>query len=134
MKKGFTLIELLGVIVILGLIAMIAIPTINSAINSSREKAYDEQINTIVDTARTYMSKNSLKLPDQTNGSKCSVSVDTLQKDGLLNADDIENPMYKKNSTEEKEKFENFNGKVVITFTNNKYKYEYVNSSSVPAC
>ena len=134
MKKGFTLVELLGVIVILGLIAMIAIPTINSAINSSREKAYDEQINTIVDTARTYMSKNSLKLPDQKNGSRCIVSVDTLQKYGLLNADDIENPMYKKNSTEEKEKFENFNGKVVITFTNNKYKYEYVNSSSVPAC
>lgn len=134
MKKGFTLVELLGVIVILGLIAMIAIPTINSAINSSREKAYDEQINTIVDTARTYMSKNSLKLPDQKNGSKCSISVSTLQKEGLLDSDAIENPMYQKNSTEQKKKFKNFNGKVIVTFTNKKYKYEYVNSSSVPAC
>ena len=134
MKKGFTLVELLGVIVILGLIAMIAIPTINSAINSSREKAYDEQINTIVESARTYMSKNSLKLPDQTNGNSCSISVATLKSAGLLDSDDIENPMYKKNSTEEKKKFENFNGKVIVTFTNKKYKYEYVNSSSVPAC
>lgn len=134
MKKGFTLVELLGVIVILGLIAMIAIPTINSAINSSREKAYDEQINTIVESARTYMSKNSLKLPDQTNGNSCSISVATLKSAGLLDSDDIENPMYQKNSTEEKKKFENFNGKVIVTFTNKKYKYEYVNSSSVPAC
>ena len=71
MKKGFTLIELLGVIVILGLIAMIAIPTINTALNSSRDRAYDEQINTIEDVAKTYMSKNSLKLPDQTEGNNC---------------------------------------------------------------
>ncbi len=134
MKKGFTLVELLGVIVILGLIAMIAIPTINTALNSSRDKAYNEQIKTIENTARTYMSKNSLKLPSQTEGSNCSIGVDTMQKAGLLNADDIENPKYKKDSTEPEESFENFNGKVIVTFTNNKYKYEYVNSSSVPAC
>ena len=96
MKRGFTLVELLGVIVILGLIAMIAIPTINSALNSSRERAYNEQINTIEDTARTYMSKNSLKLPDQTTGNNCSLSVGVLKQSGLLSSDDIKNPKYKK--------------------------------------
>ena len=134
MRKGFTLIELLGVIVILGLIAMIAIPTINSALNSSRQKAYEQQIDTIEDTARTYMSKNSLKLPSQTEGSKCYVSVATMQKAGLLNADDIENPKYKKNSTDEEENFENFNGYVIITFTNNKYEYAYAKAASGEEC
>ena len=134
MKKGFTLVELLGVIVILGLIAMIAIPTINSALNSSREKAYNEQVNTIVNTARTYMSKNSLKLPDQTEGNKCSIRISTLQQAGLLDSDDIKNPMYKEGSTDEKENFENFNGYVIITFTGNKYKYEYVKTTSVSEC
>ena len=128
MKKGFTLIELLGVIVILGLIAMIAIPTINTALNSSRDRAYDEQINTIEDVA------NSLKLPDQTEGNNCCLSVDTLKKAGLLKADDIENPKYKKGSTNSEENFENFNGSVIITFTNNRYKYEYKNSTCTNAC
>ena len=134
MKKGFTLVELLGVIVILGLIAMIAIPTINSSLNSSRDKAYDEQVRTIEDTARTYMSKNSLKLPSQTEGSMCCLSVSTIQQAGLLTADDIKNPKYKKDSTEEEEKYENFNGTVIITFTNNKYKYEYANTTCTPVC
>lgn len=134
MKKGFTLVELLGVIVILGIIAMIAVPTINNALNTSRDKAYDEQINTIENTARSYMSKNSLKLPSQTEGSKCCVSVNTLQKAGLLSSDDIENPKYKKDSTDSEENFENFNGSVIITFTNNKYKYEYTKSACTPTC
>ena len=134
MKKGFTLIELLGVIVILGLIAMIAIPTINTALNSSRDRAYDEQINTIEDVAKTYMSKNSLKLPDQTEGNNCCLSVDTLKQAGLLKADDIENPKYKKGSTNSEENFENFNGSVIITFTNNRYKYEYKNSTCTNEC
>ena len=33
MKKGFTLIQLLAVILILGIIALIAIPTVNKIIN-----------------------------------------------------------------------------------------------------
>ena len=134
MKKGFTLVELLSVIVILGILASIAIPTINTAINSSRNKAYNEQINTIQNAARTYMSKNSLKLPNQEENAKCTISVTTLQKEGLLSVDDIANPKYKKNSSKPEEKFKNFDGKVIVTFTNNKYKYEYVISSSVPNC
>ena len=133
-KKGFTLVELLGVIVILGIIAMIAVPTINTALNYSRKKAYDEQINTIENTAQTYMSKNSLKLPSQTEGSSCGVSVQTLQQEGLLTSDDIENPKYRKNSEEEEESFETFDGCVIITYTNNKYKYEYENSTCTNEC
>ncbi len=134
MRKGFTLVELLGVIVILGLIAMIAIPTINSALNSSREKAYDEQVRTIVEASRTYMSKNSLKLPSQAEGNNCCLSVATLQKSGLLTSDDIKNPKYQKDSEEEEKKYENFNGSVIITFTNNKYKYEYANTTCTNEC
>lgn len=38
MKKGFTMIELIGVIVIMTLILLIAVPTINNVIKSSKEE------------------------------------------------------------------------------------------------
>ncbi len=40
MKKGFTLIELLAVILILGIIALIAIPTVNKILSEAREGAF----------------------------------------------------------------------------------------------
>ncbi len=133
MKKGFTLIELVCVIILLGVIAMIAIPTINSAINSSKEKAYNSQISLIEETARTYMAKNPLKLPNQNTSSKAYVCVENLKKSGLITNEDVKNPMYKKNSTETKEKFESFDGTVEVTYSGNKYRYKYNNNIKICA-
>ncbi len=48
-KKGFTLIELLAVIIILGVLMIIAIPSVTTYIQNSRKSAY-------VDTADAYIS------------------------------------------------------------------------------
>ncbi len=124
-NKGFTLVELISIIALLGLIALIAVPNVNTMINDSREKAYNEQIRAIEESARTYMSKNSLELPDQTEGNYKCVSIAKLKKAGLLSDEDIKNPKYKKSSKLATEMNETFNGSVLVTFKGNKYTYQY---------
>ena len=53
-KKAMTLFELLAVIVILGIIAAIAFPTVNRIINNNREKAFVEEANLFINTAKTF--------------------------------------------------------------------------------
>lgn len=93
MKRGFTLVELLMVIVLLGVIALIAVPTVNTMISGSREKAETEQINTIVNAGKKYMTKgdNSLHLPKNGTTPYC-VSVAKLKEEGLLSDEVIKNP------------------------------------------
>lgn len=54
-EKGFTLIELLAVIIILGVLMMIAIPSVTKYINDSRKKAYVTTISNYVQSAKVNM-------------------------------------------------------------------------------
>ena len=116
-KNGFTLIELLAVIVILGILATITVPTIVGLINNSKESTLDEQKNTIVDAAKRWGTDNFRKLPT----TSCDVSVDFLQKEGYISSEkDVIDPTTDKKMT----------GCVRITFesSNNQYRYNYVNT------
>jgi len=48
-KKGFTLIELLAVIIILGVLLLIAVPSVSKYIQNSREKTYATNLSKLVD-------------------------------------------------------------------------------------
>ncbi|WP_019154692.1 type II secretion system protein [Robertmurraya massiliosenegalensis] len=59
-ERGLTLIELLAVIVILGIIAAIAIPSVNGIINKSKEDAIKTEAKAIVNAAKLYVVDNDL--------------------------------------------------------------------------
>ena len=60
MKKAFTLVELLGVIIILGVLALIVFPIIDKSIKSSKEKALQATIASIEDAANKYSVEHDL--------------------------------------------------------------------------
>ena len=63
-KKGFTLIELLAVIIILGILMIIAIPSVTSYINNSRKSAYVDTAKEIVSGTRNLVNEGKLGMYD----------------------------------------------------------------------
>ena len=79
-KKGFTLIELLAVIVILGVILVIAIPSISAAILNSRKNSYVATANEFVDGLRMMALTDPTLLPSGTDSTCKSLSQIKLEK------------------------------------------------------
>ena len=88
MKKGFTLIELLSVIVVIGIIATVTIPVIDKLLDSSREKAYNEQIKMIEKRAEDYVTTHTNLL----DSSNVYISLNTLISEGYFDQNELVNP------------------------------------------
>ena len=97
-KKGFTLTELIGVIVLLGIIALISVPILNKTIKNSKEKAYNAQVDEIVASAKKWGVTNDEKLP-KVDGVSIRVKVPELIAAGILEDDKILDPRNDKEMT-----------------------------------
>ena len=53
-KRGFTLIELVAVIIVLGILLVIAVPTVSQYIKESRVTAYDSHEIAMAEATRAY--------------------------------------------------------------------------------
>ena len=65
-KKGFTLIELLAVILVLGIIALIAVPIVLNVIKEATKGALKDSAYGIIDATDLYFAQNQSNLPHKT--------------------------------------------------------------------
>ena len=88
-KRGFTLVELLAVIIILGIILVLAVPRVSDMINKYRDKAYERQLDLILNAAEQY----SIFYEDEINwlGDYASITLKELQEKDLI-ASPTKNP------------------------------------------
>lgn len=104
-KKGFTLVEILAVIVVLAIIMIIAIPNINDAFSTAKNKLSDIETKNIKEASETIIlevincdievanynelfSKSSMKcseMQNETIGKTIETTVDKLKEKGYFN-------------------------------------------------
>ena len=81
-KKGFTLIELLAVIIILGVLMIIAIPSVTEYIQTSRKSAYIKTANQYINGARTEVNSAEIPMFDTNVTYYLPASCVSLEKGG----------------------------------------------------
>lgn len=86
-KKGFTLVELLAIIVLIGIIAIVAIPSMTQEIASNEEKTKTLNETNIENAVKLYVAKyyaNDAVSNLSCSGEQIYITLQMLKDDGLL--------------------------------------------------
>lgn len=116
-NKGFTLIELLAIIVILGLIALAAIPNISKQVKESEKQEQTVLDKKIENASKLYAAKYYAdKIVDCTSSS-CDIefTLNDLENDGLLSLKDDQCSNATRN---EQITVESVSGKIIFNYSN----------------
>ena len=84
-NKGFTLVEIMGVIVILAVLVLVAVPSVISVSHKIKDKLYEDKRSMILNAARLYAQDH---MEDIENATYMDIYVKTLVRNNYLKKDD----------------------------------------------
>ena len=88
-KKGFTLIEIIGVVVVLGVLALITVPTVNVIIKNGKQKALEATIRNLEEAAYNYSNRYDIGHDTTTK----LLQISELKQKGYIKNEAIINPV-----------------------------------------
>lgn len=112
-KNGFTFVELLAVITIIGVMSLIAAPTVERITKENKEKIYQTQLDNIVLALKNWASDNKELLPSK-NNEVLTLTLGSLKADGYLEYE-LKNP--KNNKC--------FDNDMILLITKEEKNYDY---------
>lgn len=114
-KNAFTLAELLGVIMLLGILAVMVATTSTRVIKNSKQSLYESQIETIEEAANKWSIANNGELPMDSAAGEYKLEITRLVTDGYLDNEKIIDPRDKSTMC----------GYVSIHYNDSKKQYTY---------
>ena len=112
-QKAFTLVELLVAISIVGIIVLVAIPTLNGIIEEKNKKTYQKYSDSLVSGAKLYADSYDVDLFGRHPSGCMQVDMDTLKKKNLVKDVQIKNSDCNTEDTY-----------VIVKKVNGKYQYQ----------
>ena len=79
-NKGFTLIEISAVVVILSLLALLIAPIVSQIIKANSEKTYDDQISSIIASAKVWGTEHMNGLPGEMSSLQASEIISAAKQ------------------------------------------------------
>lgn len=129
-NKGFTLVELLAVIVILGILAVVAVPNVNSLMNKSKNNMFCKKVESIESAAKYYAQDNLSNLAtEDENVIANKIPIRLLVEKGYLKKDDDNCTIGVNCVTDPRDKSSLDNNYIDIYSENNRFYGRYLYNS-----
>lgn len=89
-NKGFTLVEIVAVLVVMGILLLVTLPSVFNTLDKKKNSSHDELIAEIESAAKLYISQNKDVRTFLESTQEINISYDVLAKEGLIKGSQID--------------------------------------------